>query len=89
MIVYKIRKKDNEPIASYVKGTPAYHNYDKSGRIFESIGRVRSFITTCLKRKRSVRDWEVVEFDLTVKNVLTVSQTVTSQTLAKMLKDEL
>ena len=42
-IFYKIRYKDNPEL--YIKGTPGYQSVDKSGRTFQSIGALRTFLT--------------------------------------------
>jgi hypothetical protein len=41
MIYYKIRHKDDPE--KYINGTFMYQNYDKTGRIFQTLGQVRTF----------------------------------------------
>ena len=40
---YKIRYKDDAE--KYIKGTPAYQSFDKTGRTFQSLGQLRTFLT--------------------------------------------
>lgn len=80
--VFKILKKGTE---TYLKGTPAYNSYDKSGRIFQSIGKLRAFLTSCVRYNRPMSDWLVIEYDLTVKETKSVSDVVTAKTLVKIL----
>lgn len=94
-IYYKIRKKD-EP-EQYVKGTPMYHSYDKTGRIFQSLGNLRSFLTSVMnsdsyygKRDEQphnrVAEWEVVELEMVVKEVKGVHEVITPKKLMALIK---
>lgn len=89
---YKIRHKDDPE--KFVKGTPYYLSYDKTGRIFQSLGNLRSFLTSVMnadnrysKRDEThinrIADWEVVELEMVVKEVKGVHEVIT----AKKLKD--
>ena len=85
---YKIRSKKNPEM--FLKGTPASHSYDKTGRIFSSIGRVRGFITGVLNShsdytRRDLGDWEVVELAVTVKDVKDLHMIIKPEKLMSIL----
>lgn len=96
-IYYKIRKKDEPDV--YLKGTPMYFSYDKSGRIFQSIGQLRTFLTSVMNadsrmnrygdksgtHHNRVADWEVVELELAVKEVKGVHEVITAKKLKELL----
>lgn len=94
-IYYKIRKKD-EP-EQYLKGTPMYHSYDKTGRIFQSLGNLRSFLTSVMNEDDRARridksswnrvaEWEVVELEMVVKEVKGVHEVITPKKLMSLIK---
>jgi hypothetical protein len=91
---YKIRYKDDPE--KYIKGTPAYQSFDKSGRIFQTLGQLRSFLTGVMNndsyytRKgdtshNRVADWEVVEYELTEKEVKGIHEVITAKKLKELL----
>jgi hypothetical protein len=94
MIYYKIRYKDDPE--KYVKGTPVYLSYDKTGRIFQSLGQLRTFLTSVMNadaryskrdetHRNRVADWEVVELEMVVKEVKGVHEVITAKKLKEML----
>lgn len=94
MIYYKIRSKDDPEL--YVKGTPHYQSYDKTGRIFQTLGQIRAFITGVMKsdgyRNRDskhhhnrVAEWEVVELEMLVKEVKGVHEIITAKKLKELI----
>ena len=94
-VYYKIRKKDDPE--QFVKGTPYYMSYDKTGRIFQSLGNLRSFLTGVMTadgrenkygekdNRNRVADWEVVELEMVVKDVKGVHEVITAKKLKEML----
>jgi hypothetical protein len=94
MIYYKIRKKDDPEM--YVVGTPYYLGYDKTGRIFQSLGKLRTFLTSVMNSDTSynkmdkgnrnrVADWEVVELEMVVKEVKGVHEVITAKKLKELI----
>lgn len=88
MIYYKIRNKENPEL--FVKGTPHYLSYDKTGRIFQSIGNLRSFLTGVMKRQygRQVifsAEWEIVELEMVVREVKEVIDVIDSKKILDIL----
>ena len=91
---YKIRYKDNPEM--YIKGTPAYQSCDKTGRMFQSLGQLRTFLTGVMNQdswyakkgetpRNRVADWEVVELEMVVKDVKGVHEVITAKKLKELL----
>lgn len=86
MIYYKIRLKNNPEL--FVKGTPAYHSTDSTGRIFQTLGSLRSFITQVMNsrhRHTEISNWEIVELEMVVKDVKGVHEIVTPKRIKELL----
>jgi hypothetical protein len=94
MIYYKIRKKSDPEL--YVKGTPSYLSYDKTGRIFQKIGQLRTFLTGVMNNdshygrrdetpRNRVADWEIVELEMVVKDVKSVHEVITAKKLKELI----
>lgn len=91
---YKIRCKDDPEW--YVKGTPMYQSYDKTGRIFQSLGQLRTFVTGVMNSDASntkhggtprnrVAEWEIVEMEMVVKEVKNVHEIITAKKLKELI----
>lgn len=86
MSYYKIRSKDNPEM--YVTGTPSYNSYAKSGRIFQKIGQLRTFLTLVMNDQRRchrISEWEIVEIEMVVKEVKGVHEVITQKKLIELL----
>jgi len=86
-VYYKIRRK-SEP-DQYVKGTPVYHSYDKSGRVFQSLGSLRTFITGIMSseyRRGKLEDWQVVSYTMQVQDIQEIHEVVKPEKLVQLLK---
>ena len=94
MILYKIRYKNDTE--KYVKGTPAYQSSDKTGRIFSSLGQLRTFLTGVMNNdswyarkgetpRNRVADWEVVELEMVIKDVKGVHEVITAKKLKELI----
>ena len=91
---YKIRYKDNPEM--YIKGTPAYQSCDKTGRIFQSLGQLRTFLTGVMntdsyyakqdeRPRNRVADWEIVELEVIEKDVKGVHEVITAKRLKELI----
>lgn len=86
MIYYKIRSKKFPD--QWVKGTPYYLSYDSRGRVFQTLGSLRAFITGVLNYDRSashISDWDIIEFEMTIKEVKGVHDIITPKKLIELL----
>jgi len=93
MIYYKIRNKDT---GLFIKGTPAYHSYHKDGRVFQTLGRLRAFLSTVMnlderynkfddQKRNRLSEWEIVELEMLVKDVKGVHEVIKADKLIKLL----
>ena len=93
---YKLRKKDDPSL--FVKGTPMYQSYDSKGRVFQSLGAIRTFITSVMSsdgsynkytsgsgNKNRVADWEVVEYEIVEREVKGIHEIITAKKLKELL----
>lgn len=91
---YKIRYKDDPE--KYIKGTPVYQSSDKTGRIFQSLGQLRTFLTGVMNTdewnarnggtsQNRVANWEVVELEMVVKEVKAVHEVFTAKKIKELL----
>lgn len=86
-IYYKIRLKSQPD--QYVKGTPYYLSYDQTGRIFQKLGPLRTFLTCVMnsdRRNKDISDWEVVELEMIVKDVKEIVDVVDKKKIWALLK---
>ena len=90
---YTIR---NQSTGLYLKGTPAYHNWSVEPRLFPSIGRLRSFITSVVRINKDRRErwpqlcadvstWVIDEMVLTVIDTKGLHQVVTGKKIMELL----
>jgi hypothetical protein len=94
MIYYKIRKLSDP--TEFVKGTPVYQSYDKTGRIFQSLGNLRTFLTGVMNedarwkesvnQRNRIADWEIVELEMVVKQVRQPFDVIDPKKVWNMLK---
>jgi hypothetical protein len=66
---YKIRKKSNPEYFRKADGT-----WNKSGKVYDTLGKLRTTITLNMNSyseytREAVKDWEIVEYEVTVKSV--------------------
>lgn len=87
MIYYKIRKKGTE---SFLKGTPAYHSFAKEGRVFQTLGGLRAFLTGLMKRSTTrhmhLSEIEIVEYELVESEVKELHLVVKPEKIIELLK---
>lgn len=88
---YKIYSKSRD---KYLNGTPMYNNWTVDGRLFPSIGKLRSFITSSIKisgtrtylTNHDFNDWEIREFKLELLNCKELVAVVKPELIVKLLK---
>ncbi len=66
---YKIRSRSNPELFRKADGT-----WNNSGKVYDTLGKLRSAITTNMNSysehtREKVRDWEIVEFEVRVREV--------------------
>jgi len=84
MIYYKIRSKSNAEL--FLMGTPTYHYYNTKGRVFQSLGQLRTFITGIMKyRNGDLGEWDIIEYELKEISVKGVHEIITPKKLLEIL----
>ena len=69
MTYYKIRKKSHPELYRKADGS-----WNKSGKVYDTLGKLRATITNKMNShydsvRGEIQDWEIVEFEVTVKEV--------------------
>ena len=69
MTYYKIRKKSHPELYRKADGS-----WNKSGKVYDTLGKLRATITNKMNShydrvRGEIHDWEIVEFEVTVKEV--------------------
>ncbi len=86
MTYYKIRNKGT---GLFVKGSPTYLSYDGTGRIFQKMGHLRTFLTGIMNRRWGsnidFNDWEILELEMVVKEVKEVIDVVDPKKIVEIL----
>ena len=83
---YKIRKKSNPEYFRKADGS-----WNKSGKVYDTLGKLRATITNNMNShseytRAEVRDWEVVEFEVTVKEVKQLIDVIDKKKIFELLK---
>lgn len=86
MYYYKIRSKKNPELFRKSDGT-----WNTSGKVYDTLGKLRSIITQHINsysdyHRQKIADWEIVEFEVKVKEVKQVHEVITSQRLMDYIK---
>ena len=86
MNYYKIRSRKNPELFRKSDGT-----WNNSGKVYDTLGKLRAIITQHLNSssdyyRRQLDDWEIVEFEVRVKEVKQLHEIVTADKIFKLLK---
>ena len=83
---YKIRKKSNPTLFRKADGS-----WNKSGKVYDTLGKLRAAITNKMNSyheysRAEIQDWEIVEFEVTVKEVRQLIDIVKPERVWNLLK---
>ena len=83
---YKIRRKSDPTLFRKADGT-----WNKSGKVYDTLGKLRSTITMHMNsyydsQREKLQDWEIVEFEVTVKEVKQLIDIVDPKKVWELLK---
>ncbi len=83
---YKIRKKSNPTLFRKADGS-----WNQSGKVYDTLGKLRAAITNKMNSyheysRAEIQDWEVVEFEVTVKEVKQLIDIVKPERVWNLLK---
>jgi hypothetical protein len=85
VIHYKVRHRTT---GLYSKGT-GYNQWDAKGKTFDTIGKLRSFITRCMKdsyMSKFLGDFQIIEFEVQEIAVRELSEIVKPEKIMELLK---
>jgi hypothetical protein len=85
MIYYKIRSKTNPDLFRKADGS-----WNKSGKVYDTLGKLRSTITLNMNSHSSyvrekVGDWEIVEYEVRVKEVKHLADVIDPKKIFELL----
>jgi hypothetical protein len=83
---YKIRKKSDPTLFRKSDGT-----WNQSGKVYDTLGKLRATITSNMNSysdytREKVKDWEVVEFEVRVKEVKQLFDVIDPKKVWELLK---
>ena len=86
MVYYKIRNKKNPELFRKADGT-----WNKSGKVYDTLGKLRTTITLNMNSysdytREKVRDWEIVEYEVRVKEVKQLADVIDPKKIFELLK---
>lgn len=84
---YKIRSKKNPEMFRMSNGS-----WNGSGKVYDTLGKLRSLITMKINSysqhsRQEIADWEIVEYEVQIKEVKQVHEVITSQRMMDYLKN--
>lgn len=83
---YKIRKKSDPELFRKADGT-----WNRSGKVYDTLGKLRSTITMHMNsyydyQREKIQDWEIVEYEVRVKEVRQLVDVVDPKKVWDLLK---
>lgn len=83
---YKIRKKSAPELFRKADGS-----WNQSGKVYDTLGKLRATITNTMNsyseyRRGEIQDWEIVEFEVRVKEVKQLIDVVKPERVWDLLK---
>ena len=66
-----------------------YRQWSTKGKTFDTIGKLRSFLTRCIHDKnmaKTMHEFEIVELEVSVRNIKEVHEIVKPEKLIELLK---
>jgi len=86
LVYYKIRKKSDPTLFRKADGT-----WNQSGKVYDTLGKLRAIITQHMNSssdyyRGKLQDWEIVEFEVCVKEVKQLIDIVDPKKVWDLLK---
>jgi hypothetical protein len=81
MIYYKLRSRSNPELFRKADGS-----FNKSGKVYDTIGKLRSFLTHEIRSSKGLpTDLEVVEYEVKELSVKRLDQLITKDRLLELI----
>jgi hypothetical protein len=84
VIYYKIRSKKDPTLFRKANGT-----WNKSGKVYDTLGKLRSTLTLCVNRysveRNQVSDWDIVEYRVEVSAVKDVHEVMDPRRIVELM----
>jgi hypothetical protein len=84
-IHYKIRRRGHN---MYSKGT-MYYQWNEKGKTFDTIGKLRSYITRCMNdeyMRKFLHEFEVIEYEVSQRSIKELVDIVKPEKIMELLK---
>lgn len=86
LVYYKIRRKSDPTLFRKADGT-----WNKSGKVYDTLGKLRAVITNHMNsyydyQREKIQDWEIVEYEVRVKEVKQLIDVVKPEKVWDLLK---
>jgi hypothetical protein len=86
LVYYKIRKKSDPDLYRKADGS-----WNKSGKVYDTLGKLRTAITNKMHSysehsRQEIHNWEIVEYEVRVKEVKQLIDVVKPERVWEMLK---
>lgn len=82
--IYRVQNKDNPDL--YHKGG-IYDRWSKKGKVWTSIGQLRSFLTTAIKSgSNDVAKYRIVEYTISVAKILEPHEIIRPEKIVDLLR---
>ena len=83
---YKIRKKSHPELFRKADGS-----WNSSGKVYDTLGKLRATITNKMNsysehRRAEIQDWEIVEYEVQVKEVRQLHEIVKPEKIWDLLR---
>lgn len=85
VIHYKVRHRTT---GLYSKGT-SYNQWDAKGKTFDTLGKLRSYITRCMKdsyMSKFLGEFQIIEFEVNEVAVKELTEIVKPEKIIELLK---
>jgi hypothetical protein len=84
---YKIRSKKDPNLFRKADGT-----WNGSGKVYDTLGKLRAIITQHINshsdyQRGKIGDWEIVEYEVRVKEVKQLHEVITAQRMMDYIKN--
>ena len=81
MVLFKVMNIETE---MFNKGG-VYTRWSKQGKVWTSLGSLRSFITLTMKGAQDINKWRIIEYQVNVASVKELSEVIKPEKMIELL----